>query len=108
MSSPSPTRPTPCRRPAPTTTPHDDIIDDEIADGATDTGDALQVAIDALRHDLQNGKRPPSAIVLISDGKTTTGSDPVAVANLAGKLRIPIHTVALGNLDTTIPNPNPL
>ena len=83
------------------------IIDDEIADGATDTGDALQVAIDALRHDLQNGKRPPSAIVLISDGKTTTGSDPVAVANLAGKLRIPIHTVALGNLDTTIPNPNP-
>ena len=83
------------------------IIDDEIADGSTDTGDALQVAIDALRHDLQNGKRPPSAIVLISDGKTTTGSDPVAVANLAGKLRIPIHTVALGNLDTTIPNPNP-
>ena len=83
------------------------IIDDEIADGATDTGDALQVAIDALQHDRQNGKRPPSAIVLISDGKTTTGSDPVTVANLAGKLRIPIHTVALGSLDTTIPNPNP-
>ena len=83
------------------------IIDSEIADGATDTGDALQVAIDALRHDRQNGRRPPSAIVLISDGKTTTGSDPVTVANLAGKLHIPIHTVALGNLDTTIPNPDP-
>ena len=83
------------------------IIDNEIADGATDTGGALQVAIDALQHDRQNGRRPPSAIVLISDGKTTTGSDPVTIANLAGKLRIPIHTVALGNLDTTIPNPNP-
>ncbi len=89
---------------------HDDarrIIDAQIADGATDTGDALQVAIDALQHDLQNGKRPPSAIVLISDGKTTAGSDPVAVAASAGKLHIPIHTVALGSHDTTIPNPNP-
>ena len=83
------------------------IIDAQIADGATDTGDALQVAIDALRHDIQDGKRPPSAIVLISDGKTTTGSDPVAVASGASKLHIPIHTVALGRLDTTIPNPNP-
>ena len=72
------------------------IIDAQIADGATDTGDALQVAIDALRHDIQDGKRPPSAIVLISDGKTTTGSDPVAVASGASKLHIPIHTVALG------------
>jgi Ca-activated chloride channel family protein len=89
---------------------HDDarrIIDDQIADGATDTGDALQVAIDTLQHDVQNGKRPPSAIVLLSDGKTTTGRDPVQVAATAGRLHIPIHTVALGRLDTTIPNPNP-
>jgi Ca-activated chloride channel family protein len=89
---------------------HDDarrIIDAQIADGATDTGDALQVAIDALQHDIQNGRRPPSAIVLLSDGKTTTGTDPVTVASAAGKLHIPIHTVALGSRDTTIPNPNP-
>jgi Ca-activated chloride channel family protein len=83
------------------------IIDAQIADGATDTGDALQVAIDSLQHDVQNGRRPPAAIVLLSDGKTTTGTDPVAVARGAGKLHIPIHTVALGSLDTTIPNPNP-
>lgn len=89
---------------------HDDarrIIDGQIADGATDTGDALQVAIDALRNDRQNGKRPPSAIVLLSDGKTTTGNDPVPIARTAGQLKIPIYTVALGTRDATVPNPNP-
>src|SRR5262249_14707053 len=48
---------------------HDDarrIIDGQVADGATATGDALQVAIDALRNDKQKGKRPPSAIILLS------------------------------------------
>ena len=34
--------------------------------------------IDALKNDKQNGKRPPSAIVLLSDGKTTVPPDPVA------------------------------
>jgi Ca-activated chloride channel family protein len=89
---------------------HDDarrIIDGQIADGATATGDALQVAIDALRNDRQNGKRPPSAIVLLSDGKTTTGPEPVPIARLAGQLKIPIYTVALGTRDATVPNPNP-
>jgi Ca-activated chloride channel family protein len=89
---------------------HDDarrIIDGQVADGATATGDALQVAIDALRNDRQNGKRPPSAIVLLSDGKTTTGPDPVPIARAAGQLKIPVYTVALGSRDATVPNPNP-
>jgi Ca-activated chloride channel family protein len=91
-------------------TNHDDarrIIDGQVADGATATGDALQVAIDALRNDKQNGKRPPSAIILLSDGKTTTGPDPVPIARAAGQLKIPINTVALGSRDATVPNPNP-
>jgi Ca-activated chloride channel family protein len=89
---------------------HDDarrIIDGQVADGATATGDALQVAIDALRNDKQNGKRPPSAIILLSDGKTTTGPEPVPIARAAGHLKIPIYTVALGTRDATVPNPNP-
>jgi len=89
---------------------HDDarrIIDGQVADGATATGDALQVAIDALRNDKQNGKRPPSAIILLSDGKTTTGPEPVPIARTAGQLKIPIYTVALGTRDATVPNPNP-
>jgi Ca-activated chloride channel homolog len=89
---------------------HDDarrIVDGQIADGATATGAALEVAIDALRNDRQNGKRPPSAIVLLSDGKTTVPPDPVPIARTSGQLKIPIYTVALGTRDATVPNPNP-
>jgi Ca-activated chloride channel homolog len=92
------------------TNDHDEarrIVDGQVADGATATGDALQVAIDALRRDRQNGKRPPSAIVLLSDGKTTVGPDPVGIARAAKQLRIPVYTVALGTRDATVPNPNP-
>jgi Ca-activated chloride channel family protein len=81
------------------------VIDLQVADGATATGDALQVALDTLVADKQNGKRPPAAIVLLSDGKTTTGRDPVEVARTAGSLHIPIFTVALGTADATVPNP---
>jgi Ca-activated chloride channel family protein len=89
---------------------HDDarrIVDSQVADGATATGAALEVAIDALKNDRQNGKRPPSAIILLSDGKTTVPPDPVPVARTAGQLKIPIYTVALGTRDATVPNPNP-
>lgn len=81
------------------------VIDLQVADGATASGDALQVALDTLTSDRQNGKRPPAAIVLLSDGKTTTGRDPVEVARAAGKEHIPIYTVALGTADATVPNP---
>lgn len=81
------------------------VIDAQVADGATASGDALQVALDTLTADKVNGKRPPAAIVLLSDGKTTTGRDPVEVARTAGKLHIPIFTVALGTADATVPNP---
>jgi Ca-activated chloride channel homolog len=92
------------------TSDHDqarNIVDGQVADGATATGDALQVAIDALRRDVQNGKRPPQAIVLLSDGKTTVGPAPVPIARTAGQLKIRIYTVALGTRDATVPNPNP-
>ena len=81
------------------------VIDLQVADGATATGDALQVGLDTLSHDRQNGKRPPAAMVLLSDGKTTTGRDPLEVAREAAQLHIPIYTVALGTADATVPNP---
>jgi Ca-activated chloride channel homolog len=89
---------------------HDDarrIVDAQVADGATATGAALEVAIDALKNDKQNGKRAPSAIILLSDGKTTVPPDPVPIARSARQLKIPIYTVALGTRDATVPNPNP-
>jgi Ca-activated chloride channel family protein len=89
------------------TTDHDAarvVIASQIADGATATGDALQAAIELLRRD---GKHPPSAIVLLSDGATTAGRDPVEVAQEARRQHIPIYTVALGTYDATVPNPDP-
>src|ERR1700754_2181644 len=59
-------------------------IDAQVADGGTATGDALQVALDTLQHQEQDGERIPSAMVLLSDGATTVGRDPVGGAQGAG------------------------
>jgi Ca-activated chloride channel family protein len=87
---------------------HDDarrIVDAQVADGGTATGDALEVAIETLQQQSRGAQRVPSAIVLLSDGKTTIGRDPIGVAREAGRLKIPIYTVALGTDDALVPNP---
>jgi Ca-activated chloride channel family protein len=84
------------------------IINQQFPDGATATGDALAVALNAITSDSgpsNGGKRPPSAIVLLSDGKTTTGRDPIGVAQLAGQAKVPIYTVALGTTDGVVQGP---
>lgn len=81
------------------------VIDSQAPGGATDTGDALAVAIQALQSGAGGGKLPPSSIILLSDGRTTTGRDPVTVARQARRLHIPIYTVSLGTQDALIPNP---
>ena len=73
----------------------EDLIGGLSADGGTATGDALAAALDMV-DDGPAAERPPAAILLLSDGETTTGRDPTDVARAARKLRIPIHTVALG------------
>ena len=82
-----------------------DVIDEQVADGATATGDALQVAVDTLQQARRSGRRAPGGIVLLSDGKTTAGRDPVEVAQVARRARIPIYTVSVGTRDATVPNP---
>ena len=92
------------------TTRRDDvrrIINGLVADGSTATGDALAAAMEGINRDKKNGRRPPAAIVLLSDGKTTTGRDPIQVARQAGRAKVPIFTVALGTPGATIPNPYP-
>lgn len=84
------------------------IIDAQFPDGATATGDALSVALDAIRQDsgpAKGAKKPPAAIVLLSDGKTTTGRDPVDVALAAGQAKVPIYTVSLGTEDGVVAGP---
>jgi Ca-activated chloride channel family protein len=83
-----------------------DALDTVSARGATATGDALSSALGSLREVRgRGGRRAPSAIVLLSDGKTTRGRDPVRVAEQARALGIPIYTVALGTPSGTLPTP---
>jgi Ca-activated chloride channel family protein len=95
---------------APTTdrVPVRQIINQQFPDGATATGDALALALNAINSDSgssHGGKRPPAAIVLLSDGKTTTGRDPIGVAQIAGQAKVPIYTVALGTNDGVVQGP---
>jgi Ca-activated chloride channel homolog len=91
------------------TADHDAVesaIDGLQADGGTATGDALTAALDRLEARRgKDGRTAPAAIVLLSDGKTTDGSDPSIAAARAAKLKIPIYTVALGTPDGVIPGP---
>jgi len=82
------------------------IINAQSADGATATGDALELALQLLRG--ADRKHPPAAIVLLSDGAANRGLDVTNVAREAARDKIPIETVALGTPDGTLPNPDPL
>jgi Ca-activated chloride channel homolog len=81
------------------------LIDAQSAGGGTDTGDALQLALQLLHS--SDPKHPPAAIVLLSDGAANAGPDPVTLARAAGKARIPIYTVALGTPNGVLNNPDP-
>ena len=74
------------------------------ADGATATGAGLRAALDDLRTARPggDGRRPPGAIVLLSDGEATDGDAGFVAAADARRLRIPVYTVALGTPDGTI------
>jgi Ca-activated chloride channel family protein len=76
------------------------VIDNQQADGGTDTGPALQEALQLLGA----GKRghEPAAIVLLSDGAANIGVNPVIVADQARRDGVAIYTVALGTPNGTI------
>jgi Ca-activated chloride channel family protein len=85
-------------------------LDSLTADGGTATGDALAAALQALGRNPDvppdpNVRKPPAAIVLLSDGKSMGGRDTDDVARSAGRLHVPIYTVALGTPDGVVPGP---
>src|SRR3954471_16373079 len=92
------------------TTDRDDVkaaLDGLRADGGTATGDALDAALDRLAARRgKDGKRAPAAVILLSDGARTAGSDPLAAAQRAEQLGIPVSTVALGTAEGTVVAPN--
>lgn len=82
-------------------------IDRLSVSGGTATGEAIHTATEVLASQPgERGRRPPAAIVLISDGTATNGRDPLEAAAEARRLRIPIYTVAFGTDHGTITVPD--
>jgi Ca-activated chloride channel homolog len=79
--------------------------------GATAMGDALKLAVDSARVPIPDGlggqRRLPAAIVMLSDGASTRGADPIDVVGDVKKYKIPIYTVALGTQDGTLTHTDP-
>lgn len=73
--------------------------------GSTATGDALRLALNMTRRDAEDP--PPAAIILLSDGKSVRGSDPIEVAQEVAEAEVPVYTVALGTPDGTIESTRP-
>jgi Ca-activated chloride channel family protein len=93
----------------PPTSDHDlvlDAITSLRASGSTATGDGLQAALSAIQASAAPGRAaPPAVVVLLSDGKSVRGRDPIEVARQAAKLRVPVYTVALGTPSGVIERP---
>jgi Ca-activated chloride channel homolog len=91
-----------------------DGLDSLQAEGGTAIGTALETSLSALqpvieknqrairRQGLNRRRAPPAVIVLLSDGYSTTGPEPLEVARRARELRVPINTVALGTSAATV------
>ena len=72
------------------------LVDGLTPSGGTATGEGLAAAVGLLaRRGAQDERRPPAAVILLSDGTSTHGRDPIGVAREAARLKIPIYTVAL-------------
>ena len=71
--------------------------------GGTAIGDALRTALHTLATvPREGGKRAPGAILLLSDGASDVGSDPITAAQQAASAHIPIYTVELGTPNGTV------
>lgn len=83
-----------------------DALQQLVASGSTATGTAIATATRILRPGgTSTDSRPPAAIVLLSDGKSIKGQDPVTAAQAAQKEGVKIYTVALGTASGTITVP---
>jgi Ca-activated chloride channel family protein len=80
--------------------------------GGTAMGDGIKLGLEAAQTPIPDGlggtRKLPTAIVLLSDGASTRGEDPIDIAQQAKKAKIRVYTVALGTpngtLDTTRPD----
>jgi Ca-activated chloride channel homolog len=72
--------------------------------GGTAIGETITTALHTLTALKSTaGKRPPGAIVLLSDGTSNVGPSPLIAARQARADHIPIYTIAIGTANGTIP-----
>ena len=73
--------------------------------GGTATGEGLALGLAAARGPARLGaKPPPAAIILLTDGRSSSGRDPLTVARDAKAAGIPINTVGLGTASGVLAN----
>ncbi len=71
--------------------------------GGTAIGETLELGLAAIKGAPKiDGKRPPGAIVVISDGTSNVGVSPLAVAAEAKKQHVPVYTISIGTVHGTI------
>lgn len=71
--------------------------------GGTAIGEAIDTALTAIDSAPKvAGKRPPGAIVLLSDGSSNVGISPLAAAAEARRQKVRIDTIAIGTAAGTI------
>ncbi len=76
--------------------------------GGTAMGNALLVALDAIRTAPRvGGRRAPGSVILISDGASNLGINPLTVAAEAKKRGVRIFTIAVGTAQGTAEVPEP-
>jgi Ca-activated chloride channel family protein len=70
----------------------------------TAIGEAILAALEGLKAAPadEQGTQPPAVIVLMSDGKTTTGTPDSEAVRLAGEAGVPVSTIAFGTAEGTI------
>ncbi len=82
-------------------------VDSLVPDGATAIGDAVVSSLDAIET-LQppgpDGQVEAARILLLSDGASTVGTLVSTAAAQAGRLGVPVYTVALGTDAGILPN----
>ena len=84
-----------------------EAIDDARPEGGTALGEAIDQALEMGRTATGNAKAskengPPFAVIVLSDGASTTGRDPVSAARRAKDAGVPVYTVALGTDTGTV------
>jgi Ca-activated chloride channel homolog len=74
--------------------------------GSTAMGDGLELGLQSARTRVADTegrtRRLPAVMVLLSDGKSERGTEPVEVADQAKKQKVPIYTIALGTQQGTL------